>query len=77
MQGISDFVGHVTERPATVLVPASLFFLLAPGNFFTIPGASSFIDFNSGNPNRTQILAHAVLLGLSLAYLQKSYPSYY
>lgn len=75
MEGLEEFYRQVMAKPQIVAVPAALFFLLAPGNFVTIPGAANLIELTTVSPNRTVILVHAILFGISLALIKKNlYP---
>ena len=77
MTDLNRLVEVTMMKPANVLVPMALAFLLAPGNFVTMPGRTGMLDVTTFAPNRTVILTHAVVLGAALAILRYKYPMFY
>lgn len=72
-----ELIEVTLRRPANVLVPVVLAYILSPGNFLMVPGTNGLVDLATGVPNRKMIATHAVILGAALALLRYQYPMYY
>ena len=77
MSGIQGFIDDVTRKPANIIVPMALFFLLTPDNLLSVPGAVNLVDFPSSGPNRTVVLTHLAIFGAVLATLRYNFPEVY
>jgi hypothetical protein len=77
MSELDRFIATTLEKPANIAVPMGLFFLLTPGNFVRIPGATQLIEFPRLGPNRQVVLTHMAALGLTLAFLRFQFPQFY
>ena len=79
MDILNNIWADVMEKPANLVVPMALFYLLAPGNF-TVQTGVGMVTEMVGFPLSVQqdaLMTHALILGLSLAVLRDQFPEQY